>query len=163
MSGWQNAVSTLCIVSVIGAAVQLLLPSNSLGKNMKTVINLVIVASLIGSIMSMLAQAPKLPEYSENFDSQQAESYLTDRVVSSLTEETESTILDTLQQFGIKNGQISIEFNKGKYGNVTLKHISVYIPKEHAADTQMIKNLLLKRFDVFCDVAVAEDEDEEAE
>ena len=163
MSGWQNAISALCIVSVIGAVVQLLLPSNSLGKNMKTVINLVIVASLIGSIMSMLAQAPKLPEYSENFDSQQAESYLTDRVVSSLTEETESTILDTLQQFGIKNGQISIEFNKGKYGNVTLKHISVYIPKEHAADTQMIKNILLKRFDVFCDVAIAEDEDEEAE
>lgn len=163
MSGWQNAISALCIVSVIGAAVQLLLPSNSLGKNMKTVINLVIVASLIGSIMSLLGETPKVPEFSGNYDCQQAESYLTNRVVSSLTEETESTVLDTLQQFGIKNGQISIEFNKGKYGNVTLKHISVYIPKEHAADTQMIKNLLLKRFDVFCDVAVAEDEDEEAE
>ncbi len=163
MSGWQNAISALCIVSVIGAAVQLLLPSNSLGKNMKTVINLVIAAALIGSIMSMLGQAPKLPEYSEDFDSQQAESYLTDRVVSSLTEETERTVLDTLQQFGIKNGQISIEFNKGKYGNVSLKHISVYIPKEHEADTQMIKNLLLKRFDVFCDVAISEEKDEKAE
>ena len=163
MSGWQNAISALCIVSVIGAVVQLLLPSNSLGKNMKTVINLVIVASLIGSIMSLVGETPKVPEFSGNYDSQQAESYLTNRVVSSLTEETERTVLDTLQQFGIKNGQISIEFNKGKYGNVTLKHISVYIPKEHAADTQMIKNLLLKRFDVFCDVAVAEDEDEEAE
>ena len=58
---------------------------------------------------------------------------------------------------------LMLYLHKGKYGNVTLKHISVYIPKEHAADTQMIKNLLLKRFDVFCDVAVAEDEDEEAE
>ncbi len=163
MSGWQNAVTALCVVSVIGAAVRLLLPNNSLGASMKTVINLVVTAVVINSALTLLGKLPETPEYTYSSDNQQAEAYLTDRVVRSLTEEIENTVLDTLQQFGIKNGQISIDFNKGSYGNVTLKHILVYIPKEHAADKQRLKNLLLERFDVFCDVAVLEDADETVE
>lgn len=163
MSGWQNAVTALCVVSVIGAIVRLLLPDNSLGASMKTVINLVVAAVVINSVLTLLGTLPDTPEYTYRSDNQQTEAYLTDRVVKSLTEETEKIVLDTLQQFGIKHGQISIDFNKGSYGNVTIKHILVYIPKEHAEDKQKLKNILLERFDVFCDVAVLEETDETVE
>ena len=163
MSGWQEAICSLCLVSVIGAAVRLLLPSNSLGANMKMVINLIITAALISSVLSLFDYAPIITDDNDLSLGMEAETYLTDRVANSLTEETEKIVKDTLQQFGIKHGQISIDFNKSKYGNITLKHILVYIPKEYSSDKQSIKNILLKKFDVFCDVAVMEENDEKTE
>lgn len=158
MSALQSAVTVVCIVCVVAATVRLLLPDNAIGSCMKTVLNLLIAAAVVQSFLSAIGVVSEWPELSYQTDSEQAEQYLTDRMVETLTEEAERIIRETLQQFGIKNGQISIDFSKEKYGSVQLEHISVYIPKEYAGYQQSVKKLLLERFDVFCDVSVAEEE-----
>ncbi len=153
MNGWQEAVASLCAVAVVGSVIKILLPDNSLGKGMRSVVNLLVAAVIINAIISLCGISFDGYEYEFPMTSDEAEDYLTDRTVESLTDEIEASVESILHQFGIKHGQISIDFNKGRYSDVTLKHISVYIPKEHAADRQLIKKTLLEKFDVFCDVS----------
>ncbi len=156
MNALTSAAINICIIAVAGAIVKILIPDCSLTKNMNMVINLILATVILTSVIPIFSQGIEL-DTDKISNEDYASDYTTDRITNTISDSIENEVKQTLKQFGINNGQISIDFYKGNYGSVELKHISVIVPKEYAKHCHSIKKILLNKFDVYCDVYEAED------
>ena len=147
-----TAVTDVCTVAVIAAIIRVVLPRGSLGKLMSAVCNLVIAAAVVTSAISLTgADLSNLFTY-ENQEYDFSNDYVEKRIAGRISDDIQAQIEKTLSDFGITNGQISIEFDRGSYGNLKLEHISVKLPKGNSQYVMSIKQLLNDKFDVYCDV-----------
>ena len=147
----------ICIVCVIGYIIRLLLPDNSISNTVKTFIGLTLAAIVISMVVALshadFAFDLENNEYTASYDD-----YITNKIIEESTVSVKEKVSKVLGQFGIKGGQISIDFNKEDVLSTDMIHISVGIPKSSANFKKQIKDLLNEKFDVFCDVYIIPEE-----
>lgn len=147
----------ICIVCIIGYIIRLLLPESSISNTVKTFIGLTLAAIVISMVMALshtdLNFNLENDEYTVSYDD-----YITNKIIEESSAAVKEKAAKVLQQFGIKDGQISIDFNKQETLSTEMVHISVGIPSNSAGYKKQIKNLLNEKFDVFCDVYIIPEE-----
>lgn len=147
----------ICIVCIIGYIIRLLLPESSISNTVKTFIGLTLAAIVISMVMALSHTDLNLnienDEYTVSYDD-----YITNKIIEESTAAVKDKVSKVLQQFGIKDGQISIDFNRQETLSTQMVHISVGIPNGSAGYKKQIKNLLNEKLDVFCDVYVIPEE-----
>lgn len=147
----------ICIVCIIGYIIRLLLPESSISNTVKTFIGLTLAAIVISMVMALSHTDLNLnienDEYTVSYDD-----YITNKIIEESTAAVKDKVSKVLQQFGIKDGQISIDFNRQEILSTQMVHISVGIPNGSAGYKKQIKNLLNEKLDVFCDVYIIPEE-----
>ena len=147
----------ICIVCIIGYIIRLLLPESSISNTVKTFIGLTLAAIVISMVMALSHTDLNLnienDEYTVSYDD-----YITNKIIEESTASVKDKVSKVLQQFGIKDGQISIDFNRQETLSTEMVHISVGIPNGSAGFKKQIKNLLNEKLDVFCDVYIIPEE-----
>lgn len=147
----------ICIVCIIGYIIRLLLPESSISNTVKAFIGLTLAAIVISMVMALSHTDLNLnienDEYTVSYDD-----YITNKIIEESTAAVKDKVSKVLQQFGIKDGQISIDFNRQETLSTEMVHISVGIPNGSAGYKKQIKNLLNEKLDVFCDVYIIPEE-----
>ena len=161
MSALRECVSALCTFGVVLGVVFLLLPKDSLGDYVRIGGRMLMVGLALQLLFSFPAIDWEGLTASGTAQTVDAEHYISDRLAESARGPIEDEVKKVLGQFGINHGQIRIEFVKGKFGELSLAHISVGVPKALAGDRLALKRLLLSRFDVYCDVYLLEEPEDE--
>lgn len=158
MSALGQSVSALCLFGVVLGAVRLLLPQDGAGNVVRAGGRML----MAGLALQLLLSFPSLDFEALSSSAAEppvdAEHYVSDRLAESMRGPIEEEVRKVLAQFGINHGQIRIEFDRGQYGELSLSHISVGVPKSCAGDRLALKRLLLSRFEVYCDVYLLEEE-----
>ncbi|MBP5618654.1 MAG: hypothetical protein J6X61_05885 [Clostridia bacterium] len=161
MSALGECVSALCVFGVVLGVVSLLLPQDGLGDFARMGGRLLMVGLALKLLLAFPAIDWETLAASQAEPTVDAEHYISDRLAESARGPIEDEVKKVLGQFGINHGQIRIEFDKGDHGALSLAHIGVGVPKAYAADRLAIKRLLLSRFDVYCDVYLLEEPENE--
>lgn len=159
MNSLTEGVFSLCLYAAVIGIVSLLLPSGDIGDTVRKGSRLLLIALGIRLIFSFASIDWKSMTDLETSDASKAEDYVSLRLAEPICDAVEEQVKEILTQFGISGGQIRIDCNKGSYGDVSLQHISVIIPHGFEEKRASLKRMLLKKFDVFCDVTVEEESD----
>ena len=161
MSTLGQSVSALCVFGVVLGIVFLLLPQDGPADFVRAGGRVLMAGLALQLLFSFHALEFNAFSSSSSGQTIDAEHYISERLAESARGPIEEEVKKVLAQFGINHGQIRIKFDKGEYGELSLAHISVGVPKEFAGDKQALKQLLLSRFDVFCDVYLLEEHENE--
>lgn len=160
MSVVSQTASSLCLFAVVLGVIHFLLPHDGIGEYVRMGGRILMVA-LTAQLLLTVPNMDWKPSDDAPVSADHPEQYLSDRLAESASKPIEEEVRKSLSQFGINHGQIRIDFDKSDYGDITLAHISVGIPKDNESDKAALKRLLLNRFGVFCDVYLLEETDHE--
>lgn len=147
----------LCLLAVGIGVISLLLPNGDIGDTVRRGSRLLLILFAVRMVFSLAHVDWQESEPLSTPDTAQAEDYVSQRLAQPICEAVEEQVREILTQFGISGGQIRIDCNKGRYGDLSLEHITVILPHEAEEKRASIKRMLLKKFDVFCDVSIEEE------
>ena len=142
MNALAEGIAAVCTFGVVLGGVSLLLPESPLGETVKRGGRVLLIAILLQTALQTIVDT---------------EDYLTRRLSEEIADQVEEKVRQTLLQFDISDAAVRIDLEREEDGALALSHIAVGIPERFRSDRQSVKDLLLKRFEVFCDVYLQEE------
>lgn len=143
-------IMVICVVSIAGSLVSIVVPKDNTGRVLAAVLGVFIICSMIVPIKTAVQNFSvniNVPTESEDLTASADEAF-NKAVVIETQNKLESQAMLFLSQEGINALEASISLESDKKGGIYIDNIIIYIQKEDETKTQIICEKIKEKFEI---------------
>lgn len=148
MTGLKEWALTVCVVSVVGALLNMLIPDAKYEKLLRLCISAFVVCACLSPMLTLKDSCGSLMpeinanEYSERIDS--LNGHIEKQAVSTVERVVRSTAASRIEMLGVKRYEIIISTDISENGCISILRIEIDLPESDAITAQLIKTEMEK-------------------
>lgn len=150
MNTIATVIMVICVVSIAGSLVSIVVPKDNTGRVLATVLGVFIICSMIVPIKTAVQNfsvSINVPTESKDLTASADEAF-NKAVVIETQNKLESQAMLYLAQEGINVLEASISLESDKKGGIYIDNIIIYIQKEDETKTQIICEKIKEKFEI---------------
>ncbi|MGN1138416.1 MAG: hypothetical protein ACI4RM_03135 [Ruminococcus sp.] len=150
MNTIATVIMVICVVSIAGSLITIVVPKDNTGKVLATVLGVFIICSMIVPIKTAVQNFSvniNVPTESEDLTASADEAF-NRAVVIETQNKLESQAMLYLSQEGINVLEVSISLESDEKGGIYIDNIIIYIQKEDETKTQIICDKIKEKFEI---------------
>ncbi len=150
MNTIATVIMVICVVSIAGSLVSIVVPKDNIGRVLAAVLGVFIICSMIVPIKTAVQNFSvniNVPTESEDLTASADEAF-NRAVVIETQNKLESQAMLFLSQEGINVLEASISLESDKKGGIYIDNIIIYIQKEDETKTQIICEKIKEKFEI---------------
>lgn len=150
MNTIATVIMVICVVSIAGSLISIVVPKDNTGKVLAAVLGVFIICSMIVPIKTAVKNfsvSINVPTESEDLTASADEAF-NRAVVIETQNKLESQVMLFLSQEGINVLEASISLESDEKGGIYIDNIIIYIQKEDETKTQIICEKIKEKFEI---------------